>query len=218
MQKTLHGIREIKILQLFTVYVRYLIGGAFVISTFTLNKFGQYGDINKLTNKIPINELPPAGMLFRLFAESGTYWSFIGLSQLLSGVLLMTQKFSRLGAVLYFIIIINIFIITIAFDFEGTPIITGLMLLAGLFLILWDVESLFPLIINKYNFEKQTLQIADKKYWIYLGIVMIVSIFSVGIFYPSFYLFLLVPFFEGFVGFIIFRIFFWKKRNPKISG
>jgi uncharacterized membrane protein YphA (DoxX/SURF4 family) len=122
MYKLLNKIRDIKSLQIFTVYLRYLIGGAFVISTFTMKKFGQYGDINKLTNKIPINELPPAGVLFRVLAESGTYWHFIGISQLISGVLLMTQRFSRLGAIFYFIIILNIFIITIAFDFQGTPV------------------------------------------------------------------------------------------------
>jgi hypothetical protein len=145
-------------------------------------------------------------------AESGTYWHFIGISQLISGVLLMTQRFSRLGAIFYFIIILNIFIITIAFDFQGTPIITGLMLLAGLFLLLWDIEALLPLIFNRYKFEKQSLQIADQTYWIYLGFVMLISIFLMGIFYPSFYLFLIVPFLEGLVGFIIFAIFFLNKK------
>ena len=152
MYKLLNKIRDIKSLQIFTVYLRYFIGGAFVISTFIMNKFGQYGDINKLTNKIPINELPPGGVLFRVLEESGTYWHFIGISQLISGVLLMTQRFSRLGAIFYFVIILNIFIITIAFDFQGTPIITGLMLLAGLFLLLWDIEALLPLIFNRYKF------------------------------------------------------------------
>ena len=186
MYKLLNKIRDIKSLQIFTVYVRYLIGGAFVISTFTLNKFGQYGDINKLNNKIPINELPPAAVFFRVLVESGTYWHFIGISQLISGVLMITQRFSRLGALLYFIIILNIFIITIAFDFQGTPLITGLMLLAGLFLLLWDIEALLPLIFNRYKFEKQSLQIADQAYWIYLGLVILISIFLLGIFYPSF--------------------------------
>jgi hypothetical protein len=212
MQKILHAIREIKMLQLFTVYVRYLIGGAFVISTFTMNKFGQYGDVKKLANKIPINELPPAEVFFRLIAESGTYWHFIGFSQLISGILLMTQRFARLGALLYFIIILNIFIITIAFDFHGTPIITGLMLLAGLYLICWDVESLLPLIFNRYKYEKQSLQIADQSYWIFLGGIMLVSVFLLGIFYPSFYLLLLLPFLEGLLGFILFRILFWNKK------
>jgi hypothetical protein len=212
MYKLLNKIRDIKSLQIFTVYVRYLIGGAFVISTFTMNKFGQYGDINKLNNKIPINELPPAEVFFRVLVESGTYWHFIGISQLISGILMITQRFSRLGALLYFIIILNIFIITIAFDFQGTPLITGLMLLAGLFLLLWDIEALLPLIFNRYKFEKQSLQIADQAYWIYLGLVILISIFLLGIFYPRFYLFLIVPFLEGLVGFIIFYIFSWNKK------
>jgi hypothetical protein len=124
----------------------------------------------------------------------------------------MTQRFSRLGAIFYFVIILNIFIITIAFDFHGTPIITGLMLLAGLFLLIWDIEALLPLIFNRFKFEKQSLQIADQTYWIYLGFVMLISIFLMGIFYPSFYLFLIVPFLEGLVGFIVFAIFFWNKK------
>jgi hypothetical protein len=86
------------------------------------------------------------------------------------------------------------------------------MLLAGLFLLLWDIEALLPLIFNRYKFEKQSLQIADQTYWIYLGFVMLISIFLMGIFYPSFYLFLIVPFLEGLVGFIIFAIFFWNKK------
>ena len=110
MYKLLNKIRDIKSLQIFTVYVRYLIGGAFVISTFTMNKFGQSGDINKLNNKIPINELPPAEVFFRVLVESGTYWHFIGISHLISGVLMITQRFSRLGALLYFIIILIILI------------------------------------------------------------------------------------------------------------
>jgi hypothetical protein len=86
------------------------------------------------------------------------------------------------------------------------------MLLAGLFLLLWDIEALLPLIFNRYKFEKQSLQIADQTYWIYLGFVMLISIFLMGIFFPSFYLFLIVPFLTGLVGFIIFAIFFWNKK------
>jgi hypothetical protein len=52
----------------------------------------------------------------------------------------------------------------------------------------------------------------SETYWIYLGFVMLISIFLLGIFYPSFYLFLIVPFLEGLVAFIIFSIFFWNKK------
>jgi hypothetical protein len=46
----------------------------------------------------------------------------------------MTQRFATLGAVLFFCITINIWIITLALHFEGTWVITSLMMMASLML------------------------------------------------------------------------------------
>jgi hypothetical protein len=58
----------------------------------------------------------------------------------------MTQLYAGLGAVVMFPIVIKIFIITISYYFAGTPVITGLLLLANIFLILWDYQKLLPLL------------------------------------------------------------------------
>jgi hypothetical protein len=211
-ENILRTIRALNFMQIFTVYVRYLIGSAFVISTFTMNKFGLYGSVSAMQNKISLDELPPPALLFRVFAETKTYWSFIGIVQLTSGILLITQRFSKLGALLYFVIILNIFIITVTFGFEGTPIITGLMLMASLFLIIWDIESFFSIVINEYEYKKQNLSISDDAYWIYLGLLIVLSIIFFGVFYPSFFLLLVVPFLEGLIGFIFFRFLFGHNK------
>ena len=49
----------------------------------------------------------------------------------MAGLLLLTQRCALLGALAYVSIMANILVITLSYDFGGTPIITGL-LLAGL--------------------------------------------------------------------------------------
>jgi len=84
----------------------------------------------------------PIGHFFDAMYRTGGYWRFIGASQLLTGVLLLIPRTATLGAVLFFPVILNIFVITVALRFTGTPFITGGMLLAALFLLCWDYHRL----------------------------------------------------------------------------
>lgn len=80
----------------------------------------------------------PIGYFFEAMYRSGAYWNFLGWSQLVAGVMLLVPATSTIGALLFFPIILNIFVITVALEFTGTPVITGLMLLASVFLLCWD--------------------------------------------------------------------------------
>lgn len=84
----------------------------------------------------------PIGLFFEAMYQSGAYWNFIGTAQVVAGVLLLIPRTSTLGAVLFFPIILNIFVITVSLGFQGTPIITGGMLLAAIFLLCWDYDRL----------------------------------------------------------------------------
>jgi hypothetical protein len=64
------------------------------------------------------------------------------LTQLVAGVLLLIPRTSFFGALLYFPIIINIFILVVSMHFTGTPYVVGLMLLANLYLLFWDYKKL----------------------------------------------------------------------------
>jgi hypothetical protein len=160
--------------QLFTVFTRYLIGCAFIISAFGMKK---------LTGSAPDTDVlnPPThriGLLFYTLSISGFYWKFIGFAQIVAGLLLITQRFARLGAVIFFPIILNIFIITVSYQFKGTPVITGLMLLATIYLLLWDLQILQYLIINPserrivYNATDKTQQ----PLWVITGLVLFITI------------------------------------------
>jgi len=88
----------------------------------------------------------PVGFFFEALFQTGFYWNFLGFVQLLAGLLLLIPKTSFFGAILYFPIIINIFIIVTAMSFTGTPYIVGFMLLANVYLLFWDYTKLKSLV------------------------------------------------------------------------
>jgi hypothetical protein len=78
------------------------------------------------------------GAFFEVLYQSGVYWKFLGLSQVMAGLLVLVPASAAIGALLFFGIMVNIFLITLSYDFSGTPIITFFMLLATVWLLLWD--------------------------------------------------------------------------------
>lgn len=90
----------------------------------------------------------PVGYFFEALYRSGFYWNFLGLSQFAAAILLVIPRTATLGALIYFPIILNIYVITVSMSFTGTPYITGLMLLANIYLLCWDYDKLKYLIIS----------------------------------------------------------------------
>jgi len=94
--------------------------------------------------RLPVED--PVGFFFEALYRTGWYWNFLGAAQLLAAVLLLNPRTTTLGAVLYFPIIVNVFLITLSMHFTGTPIITGLMLLGSVFLLCWDYDRFAPIV------------------------------------------------------------------------
>ncbi len=90
--------------------------------------------------EIPASE-GPIWSFFEAMYQTGAYWQFLGAARLGAGVLLLVPRTAALGALCFLPIMLNIFVLTLALEFTGTPLVTGLMLLAVVFLLLWD----FPL-------------------------------------------------------------------------
>lgn len=88
----------------------------------------------------------PVGGFFEAMYQTGFYWNFLGLSQVLAGVLLVLPWTSALGAAVTFPLVLNIFLITLSVGFKGTPFVTGAMLLAATFLVCWDYHRFRPLL------------------------------------------------------------------------
>jgi uncharacterized membrane protein YphA (DoxX/SURF4 family) len=84
----------------------------------------------------------PISAFFEAMYRTGAYWRFIGWAQVLAGVCILVPRLTTLGAMLFLPVLANIFVITVALRFTGTPIVVGLMLLADAFLLIWDYDRL----------------------------------------------------------------------------
>lgn len=106
--------------------------------------------MNKLMG-IPFTNLPldnPIGALFNALYQTGFYYRLLGAAQVLAAILVLFRRTATLGALMFFGITLNVFVITISIPFgTGTPIVTGLMFLASLYLICWDFDKLKPLLV-----------------------------------------------------------------------
>ena len=195
--------------QLFIIYTRYLIGGAFVFASVIKIKGHRFTSVSG--EDAAINT---AWHFFETMYQSGLYWNFIGVGQLISGLLLMTQRYAKLGALLNFPIILNIFVVTISYNFAGTPLITGFMLLANISLILWDYNT-FRVLWNQKPIAEDTSRIEFHPLWSYLGIILFLFTFSYRWMYNQYNLFVWFGFcfVAGIIGAVIgLRVFYKRKR------
>ena len=158
-------------IQIFIIYTRYLIGGTFVFASLIKIKGTRFTSESGASN--PIDS---AWHFFETLYQSGLYWKFIGVAQLLAGFLLMTQRYAKLGAIANFPIILNIFIITLSYYFAFTPVITGFMLLANILLLFWDWNELKVLFNLKPVYTNHP-RLENDKTWGITGLVLFLFTF-----------------------------------------
>lgn len=154
--------------QIFVIYLRYLLGFAFVFASIVKIQGLRFTSVSGAEN--PINS---AWHYFETMYQSGIYWRFIGIGQFIAGALLLTQRYTKLGAILYLPIITNIFFVTISYYFAFTPVITGLMLLSTLFLIYWDWDT-FKLFFNKTPTLETKKRLEHDKIWQIAGFLFLI--------------------------------------------
>lgn len=130
-------VRRCPLCYRFTLFTRILLAAGF-IPTGMVKLMGE-----RFTLLPPDN---PVGAFFEAMYQTGLYWRFIGLCQVVAGVLVLVPRVAHLGAMIFLGIILNIFVITVALGFRGTPIITGPMLLAAVYLCMWDFHRFRPIL------------------------------------------------------------------------
>lgn len=186
--------------QIFIIYTRYLIGGTFVFASLIKIKGRRFtrdsGEFN------PINS---GWHFFETMYQSGLFWQFIGISQLLAGLLLLTQKYSKLGAIFNLPIILSIFIITLSYYFSYTPVITGMMLFANVILIAWEWDEIKVLLNLKPKIDK-SLRLEKDTLWQIVGLILFGFTFTYRIVFIDDYnivLWFITCSIIGFIGLII---------------
>ncbi len=131
------SIRNRTLFKLFTWFTRILLALAFIPSG--LKKVLGLRFTTLETDN-------PVGFFFEALYQTGFYWNFLGFMQLLVALLIVIPRTAFLGAIIYLPIVINIFIIVTSVGFKGTPYIVGLMLLANIYLLVWDFKKLVAIL------------------------------------------------------------------------
>ena len=84
----------------------------------------------------------------------GLYARFIAISQIVAGLLLFTQRFATLGAILTFPIILNIFVVTVSLEWQGTPYVNFVLLSMNALLLAYDYHKLKFILTDKVEILK----------------------------------------------------------------
>ncbi|SOC80700.1 hypothetical protein SAMN06296241_2256 [Salinimicrobium sediminis] len=132
--RNISQFRNIPILNLLLVNLRYMIGLGFLPS-------GMIKVLDK-----PFTRVENVGVFYDFLDAlytTGIYYNMIGLMQVIAAILLITQRFATLGSFLFLPIIFNITVLTISTIGSLTPLIALLMLLGIIFLLLWDYQKWF---------------------------------------------------------------------------
>ncbi|MBK7233417.1 MAG: DoxX family protein [Saprospiraceae bacterium] len=138
----------------FAVFNRIALAAGFIPSGLT-KIFGE-----RFTS-LSINH--PMGNYLESLYHTGYYYPFIGYVQVIAAILLLIPRTATLGAIVYFPVILNICILSLAVGFEGSLVTSPLMVMANLYLICWDYDKLKfiisirsdkTILINKTSKEK----------------------------------------------------------------
>ena len=166
MEKLITSFKQNRTIQIFTISIRYVLGASFV-----------YASIFKIQGRRFMPEpgknesIKSLSHFFEAMYQADIYWHFIGWGQLIAGFLLMSQIFSTIGAIAFFTIILNIFVITISFESTNILLMTFSMLMANVYLLMWDWNKLkFIVIPNPQTFIDDNSDFFRRKIWVYLGL------------------------------------------------
>lgn len=124
--------RKNRWLRYFAVFNRIALAAGFIPS-------GMQKVLGQRFTVLPENH--PMGHYLDALFQTGYYYTSIGIMQVTAAILLLIPRTATLGAVIYFPIILNICILSLAVRFDGSLLTSPLMVLANLFLLCWDYHK-----------------------------------------------------------------------------
>lgn len=168
----------------FAVFCRYFLAAVFIPMGFVKIMGERFAEGLSSNN--------PLGHYFDALYQTGYYYTFIGIAQVITAILLVIPRTSLLGALMYFPMMVNICVLTYATRFAGTRGNT-ILLLASLFLLLWDYDRLKYILPFKQ--PKTELPVLRKPLGMRLRIIFFGGCFAVVAFIiiGTFYLYEIGP-------------------------
>ncbi len=163
----------------FTVFCRVVLALAFIISGIVKIKGERFA--------AGLSSNHPLGHYFDALYQTGYYYTFIGVAQVIIALLLLIPRTALLGALMYFPIILNIFVLTYAVRFEGTRGAT-FMLLANLYLLCWDYNRIKYILpfkqVKEDDYSARKKQLSNKFPFLFFGgvIAMIAAVIVINLY------------------------------------
>ena len=119
---------------LFSIFCRQTLAYAFIVA----------GMVKIMGERFAsgLSTIHPMGTYLEALHHTGYYYTFIGIAQVIAAILLIIPRTVTLGALLYFPIIVNIWLLSYAVRFEGSVVTSPLMVLANLYLLVWNYDRL----------------------------------------------------------------------------
>ena len=127
-------IKENRWYWLFSVFCRFALAYAFIVA----------GMVKIVGERFAsgLSVIHPMGSYLEALHHTGYYYTFIGITQVVAAILLIIPRTVTLGALLYFPIIVNIWLLSFAVRFEGSIVTSPLMVLSNLYLLVWNYDRL----------------------------------------------------------------------------
>ncbi len=95
-----------------------------------------------------LSVIHPMGTYLEALHHTGYYYTFIGIAQVVAALLLLFKRTALLGAIVYFPIILNIWILSLAVRFDGSFVSSTWMVFANLYILCYNYDRL------KFIFKK----------------------------------------------------------------
>jgi len=160
---------------LFSIFCRLSLAYAFIAAGM-VKIVGE-----RFANGLAINH--PMGAYLEALHHTGYYYTCIGIAQVLAAILLLIPRTVTIGALLYFPIIVNIWLLSYAVRFEGSIVTSPLMVLANLYLLTWNYDRLrYILPLKKFSnlgIVQKPAKYSTKFPLLFFGIVVFVVVLTV---------------------------------------
>ena len=165
--------KQNKWLNYFTIFNRVALAAGFLPSGYVKIAGERFTDLH--------NNQPLGHYLEALF-HTGYYYTTIGILQVTAAILLLIPRTALLGVLIYFPIILNITILSLALRFEGSLLTAPLMVLSCLYLLCWDYDKLKFILPFNYSALPKPV-VSDKKFPIlfFAGVIAAIVLYVAAI-------------------------------------
>ena len=158
---------------LFSIFCRFTLAFAFIVAGM-VKIIGE-----RFASGLSIKH--PMGAYLEALHHTGYYYTFIGIAQVTAAILLIIPRTVTLGALLYFPIIINIWLLSFAVRFEGSFVTSPLMVFANLYILIWNYDRLkyilpFKRFSNYGILEKPTKYSNKFPFIFFTGVIITVGL------------------------------------------